>query len=449
MFNILRLLLLVVGLTSFFTSTSASAAYWWDFNTGRFDSPAAGCASQWLPVYDQYKLSAGGVQFSANGTGVSCVFSTSGVLGLVYGQGVRGGTGCDSGTAYDSSTGSCKPTDTCAARKDQSIASFTFKSSSDLPPAVTSINGCAALVGKAKCYYESVGNAVCNGTATYTGTQLAAETTSTSYECNAGDCFSGKPEPQRTKEDCVYVSNGGGKQSCSATSFESNPGIAQCGTVNGAMTCIENPRATSVKDVLQSVKDSVSNPNGTLTVVKDNTVTTVSCSGRNCTTTVTTSKGTTVTDSSGNVVSNGSSCSGTGCSSSGEAGTGSHSGSGTGSSGSGTGNTEDPAQQGGQTTTTLKEPGKGNFDSAGTEWDGKINDAKKALTDGVEKLKDSFSPLKDLNLSSGGKLYCPPPAVVLGKSISFCIDQYASDLSWISAAVLLICACIALMIVFT
>lgn len=350
----------------------------------------------------------------------------------------RYGDGCANGTV-DPSTFACVPSNSCAAKKDQATGPLRWTSNSDMPPKTTSNGGCSVSLSGARCWYESAGKAVCTGSGSYSGDQLAPLPSGSMSSCDGATCTADLPQPQKQNQDCVYATDASGKSSCTAVNSQSNPGNAQCGTVNGAWTCIENPKATSNTDTLNSVKTSTSNADGTLTVVKDNTVTTISCSGKVCTTSVTTSQGTTTTTSGGAVVGNGSSCTGSKCNGSGEASTGTGSGS----------NTDQPPQQGGITTTTLHEPDKGNFEAAGDEWDGKINDAKKDFSDGLDKLKGAFSPLKDINLSAGGKLYCPPPAIVLGKSISFCIDQYSGNLSWISTAILLICACIALMIVFT
>jgi hypothetical protein len=97
----------------------------------------------------------------------------------------------------------------------------------------------------------------------------------------------------------------------------------------------------------------------------------------------------------------------------------------------------------------LTEPKHGNMDDWGNEWDQKIKDAKGDFKDGLDKLKNSFQPMGDIDLGGGGgKLFCPPSVTVLGKSISFCMDQYAGSLSWLAQAILFLCAATALMIVF-
>ncbi len=392
-----------------------------------------------------------------NATNYVCTYSgpydpsyglPSGTIATYSGSTVtRFGDSCPVGATYNTVTGSCDspPEDKCAAKKGKT-ANFVFNSNTDMPPQTVPVDGCMGTVTKAKCSYISAGKAVCNGTVEYSGVSGTPTSIGDASECADGVCPDKSLDPEKQSQDCVYITNGNGVSTCSAQNYESNPGKAQCGDVNGAYTCIENPKANSTKSTLASTKTSTSNSDGTVTIVKDNTVTTITCSGKTCTSVVTTSKGTTTTNSSGQVTGNNSSCSGKDCSATGEATPSTGSG-----SGNGAGNGDGEGEEGdgdSPSAGTLTDPVNGSFDGQENEWDSKINEAKTKFQDAIGKLKDTFKPMGDVSLNGGSKLYCPPPVEVLGKSFDICIDKYADSLSWISDAILALCAMVALVIVF-
>lgn len=122
-------------------------------------------------------------------------------------------------------------------------------------------------------------------------------------------------------------------------------------------------------------------------------------------------------------------------------------GSGTGSGNSGDGDDD----QGSGNAGSLTDPSNGSFDGQASDWDGKIEKAKKDFKDGLDKMKDSFQPIGQVSLGGGaGQLYCPPAVQIpyLNRSISFCADNYAGSLSWLASAIYAGCALIALFIIF-
>ncbi|WP_346830891.1 hypothetical protein ABDX87_28535 [Pseudomonas abietaniphila] len=435
-------LLLLVSQTSF------SANFYWTRGAGTVQYPSALAACPNPISYYSFTLAPDHVTIASNLTTATCVYmydgNRNGVLVPYNGESVyRKGDSCPVNTTYNSVTGACDaPSNPCASKKDVAIPSFKWDSNSDLPPSTISSGGCEATISKGKCYYASIGKAVCNGTATFTGNQLASNPNGAQVsDCSGDACASGAPQPEKKSQDCVYSSNGSGSSSCTATTSDSTPGTAQCGSVNGAYTCIESPKASLTSNTISSTKTPTSNSNGTLTVVQNDTITTVKCSGKSCTTTTSNSSGTTVTNSSGQVISHDSTCTGKSCGSSGQVSTG--------GSGNGTGDQEEGDDGDSPSAGTLTDPTNGSFAGQGDDWDSKIEKAKKEYKDGIDKIKDSFKPMGDVSIGGGSKLYCPPAVTVLGKNIDFCLDKYASSLSWISDAILALCAMIALIIVFS
>jgi hypothetical protein len=350
------------------------------------------------------------------------------------------GDTCPLGKTFNEQLGSCdEPVqDKCSTLKDTKTP-FTFNSSSDMPPQTVNVDGCSAKVTQATCSYVSAGKASCRGTASYSGDKGPANSFGDVAACS-GEC----PEPsvpaEKKNQDCVYVTNGNGISSCTAENYQSSPGKAQCGDVNGTYTCIENPKATSTKTTTSSTKTPTSHSDGTMTVVKDDVVTQITCKGKTCTSTTSNSSGSVTTNSNGQVTGGSSSCTGPNCSSSGVA-----DGSGKADEGK-----DDEGDDGDSPTAgVLKDPTNGSFEGQGDDWDKKIVDSKKALKDGLDKLKSNFKPMGDVSLNGGSKLYCPPPVTVLDHQFDICIDKYADSLSWISDAILALCAMIALLIVFS
>jgi hypothetical protein len=433
-----RFLFLLFPLFLLFSSPSHATDYSWMFNfaVGPYKSATEGCAANgWPEAVNWYYGAAYGICQRARDNG-------DGTTTMVQGPPItRTGDSCPVGTVYNSVTGGCASDNKCSSLKDTELSAFRWESNTDDPPSTISNDGCEASVTQARCSYVSSGKAVCTGRATYTGNKLDKNPKGNVADCSGSSCTEGSPQPETKNQDCVYSSDGSGSSSCTATNSQSNPGTSQCGSVNGTYTCIENPKATATSSTLNSTKTPTSNANGTLTIVQDDTVTTVKCSGRSCTSTSSSSHGTTVTNSSGQVISHDSTCTGKSCGSSGQVSTG--------GSGNGTGDAEEGDDGDSPSAGKLVDPTNGSFDGQGDDWDSKIEKAKKEYKDGIDKIKDSFKPMGDVSIGGGSKLYCPPAVTVLGKNIDFCLDKYASSLSWISDAILALCAMIALIIVFT
>lgn len=449
-----RLSLFFLLFSALFSSSSFSSDFVWGNNPNWYSSPEQACLQ--LAIRQGYTLSyyqtkAGAITFqgpaSSTNPSYSCYFTITltnddGSQRTYPNQGplsfIRNGDSCSGGGKFDTTTGLCAAANKCAILANTPVPSYKWQSSTDTPSATISVNGCEATVsGVSLCKNTSSGIYSCSGTATLTGNELAASTTATASSCDSAACTASDPVAETKNQDCVYSSSADGKSTCSASSSTSNPGTTSCGTVNGAWTCIENPKSTSVASTLNSTKTQTSNTDGTVTVVKDDSLSTTTCNGvRNCSSSSSSSTGTTVLNSSGATVSSSSTCTGGKCTSSGTTLSPSDS-------------VSDEQDDGtSPTTTSLKAPTKGSFDGQEADWDSKIEKSKADLIAGLSKFKNVFSDVGGLSLSAGAKLYCPPPVEVLNTSLSFCVDEYASSLSWISYAVLLLCAGIALFIVF-
>lgn len=328
----------------------------------------------------------------------------------------------------------------CALLANTDIPAFRWESSSDNPPESVSIGGCEAKITKAKCWYDTSGKAWCTGSATITGQKKESTPGGTSEECEGDECTAGALKPTKETQDCVYSPDGTGKSSCTAVNKESSPGNSSCGTVNGSFVCIENPKATSTKSTLESVKTEKSNTDGTVTIIKDNTLTVEKCTGKSCSTSTSTSKGTTTVDSSGKTTGNQSTCTGSNCNGSGET-------NGTGDENK-AGEEEGEEEGDGPSVTAPEAPEKGNLDGEGDKWDQKIQESKTEMKEALSDFKEAFNPIGEVSLDGGGALYCPPAVTVLGQNIDFCLDKYSDTLSWLGSAIYMLCAAIALFIVF-
>ena len=305
-----------------------------------------------------------------------------------------------------------------------------------------------ATVSTSDCVAKGTSGAVqCNVIGKLTGnvSNKTNVTDAKDASCPDGKCVSLTPETKTENQPCVY-SGSGSSVSCTSNTNTTKDGTQQCGSVNGAVTCITVPPTSNGIKIDSTVKTS-SNSDGSSTSVKTDNATKTVCTGINkCTSTSSTTTTTTHTNSSGQPTSTNTSCTGT-CSSSGTGITGgTPSGTGTGDSSSGNCTSEDCGSGG---AGGLTDPQNGNFDGQSAEWDKKIADGKDDLKDRLNKLKTAFTPLGDAKLGEGGgKLYCPPPVEFYGRDIDFCLDKFAGSLSWIAAAVYAVCAIAALFIVF-
>lgn len=90
---------------------------------------------------------------------------------------------------------------------------------------------------------------------------------------------------------------------------------------------------------------------------------------------------------------------------------------------------------------------KGKFDN---EQDAKLTEAKQQLTDKFNQIKEQLSAAFQSSAGvGGGTLPCPPSVDVLGKQISFCVQNYADQLSPIGAIIVFAAAIIAILLVVT
>jgi hypothetical protein len=250
------------------------------------------------------------------------------------------------------------------------------------------------------------------------------------------------PDPQTEKQDdpCTKVTDAEGRQGCSIFEYVAKDGTGNCGSVNGVFGCSGvNPTSTGTET--QVTTTTKANADGSTTDTTQNSATQTSCNGfgtGSCTSTVTNSQTTTVKNSTGTTTSTGTTCTGKLCSTSTNPD----------ANGDGIGDCIKDCDGSGASASKLTAPTQGNFDGEDDKWDKKINDAKTDFKDRLDKLSALFKPISNINLGGGGHLYCPPAISVLGHDISFCLDQYAGSLSWISQVILLVCTVSALFIIF-
>jgi hypothetical protein len=258
---------------------------------------------------------------------------------------------------------------------------------------------------------------------------------------DASNCNLPDPQTENDDQPCTKVTDAEGRQSCSVFQYTGMDGTGNCGSFNGVFGCTgKSPTSTGTETV--STTTTKSNADGTTTDTTNNTATQTNCNGfgtGSCSSSVTNSQTTTVKNSSGATTSTGTTCSGKACSSTSNPDT----------NGDGIGDcVKDCTPNSGNSATKLTAPAPGNFDGEDDKWDKKINDAKVDFKDRLDKLSGLFKPISNINLGGGGHLYCPPAVSVLGHDISFCLDQYAGSLSWISQVILLVCTVSALFIIF-
>ena len=270
--------------------------------------------------------------------------------------------------------------------------------------------------------------------------------------CDMGaDCNLPPPETTDENKPCTKVTDAEGRQSCTTSNFTGTDGAVNCGSVNGEFGCrgsypsskgIEIASTTAVQALIDGSTKEVTTNNATQSV----------CTGGMgpgvCVISSSTST-TTVSHSSTGVVSGtATTCSGSLC---GNASTTTGTGSGTGTASGGVGDcVKDCGTPAGSSpkASSLSAPTQGNFDGEADKWQKKIDDSKTEVIAALDKMKALFKPISNISLGGGGQLYCPPPVQVLDHTISFCLDDYASSLSWISQVVLLVCTVSAMFIIF-
>lgn len=487
----------LILLLALFSNFAFAETYYWNDNGVRYDTPAALCQGG---VWRVKPLTVDSVTPTVNGNSVVCRIDYSdgqGGHGYTTFGGDRYGDSCPAGSAYDSATGVCKlagkdgekcddqtgsngPSDpmiysskaakcvlfsesddaaTCAYIGSQPGpgAAYTISGNWDggtpSAPPVFAQDGLScevATVSTVDCVAKGTTGAVeCNVIGKLTG-KVSNKTNvidAKDASCPGGTCDPILPSSNTKTDPCVY-SGTGDSVSCTSHTESSKDGTQKCGTVNGSMSCFTVPPSSNGIKIDSTVK-TTPDPDGGKTAVKTDNATKTTCTGINkCTTTSSTTTTTTKTSSSGQTTSTKTDCKGT-CSSSGTGitpGTPSGNGNGEGEEGGGDCKTEDCGSGGGG---SLKDPDNGNFDGQGSDWDKKIEESKAKFKEGLAKMKDSFSPISDVQLGAGGgQVYCPPPVPIFGRSIDFCLDKYTDSLSWVAAAIYAVFAVVALLIVF-
>ncbi|WP_282367856.1 hypothetical protein [Pseudomonas sp. PS02290] len=406
---------------------------------------------------------------------------------------VRHGDSCSEGSLYDSTTGACKSskkdgelcedqtggssadpmiwssksgscvnfTDsddnaTCGYLGNQSGPGSSYKVSGtwdgglpSAPPTFASgATSCeVGTISTTDCVTDVKGAVTCNVIGKFTGkvNNKSNVVDAKDAACPGGSCDPILPTSTTKSDPCVY-SGSGDSVSCTSHTESAKEGTQKCGTVNGSMSCFTVPPSSNGIKIDSTVK-TTPDPDGGKTAVKTDTATKTTCTGINkCSTTVSTTTTTTKTNGAGQTTGTKTDCKGT-CGSSGTGITpGKTSGNGTGDEASGDCTSEDCGSGG---AGGLTDPENGNFDGQSSDWDKKIEDGKKDLKDRIDKMKTAFDPLSQANLGGGGgQLFCPPAVEFYGHSITFCLDQFASSLSWIAAAVYASCALTALFIIF-
>ncbi|MFP3926194.1 hypothetical protein [Pseudomonas sp. W5-36] len=499
--SVLRCFLIFIGLLV--SAASYADTYYWTYsgNPGQqFSSAMSACPSTSMYGDGVHTGNLTGIDWRGDITG-RCTYSSSfndQTVQYNFGSVQRYGDSCPADSLYDPNTGGCSG----PALNDGELCDDQSGSNGSSDPMIYSKKA-----GKCVLFSESDDSATCSylgsqpgpgaaysvagnwdgGTpsappvfaqdglscevATVSTTDCVAKGTSGAVQCNVIGKYSGKvsnktnvadakdaacpggtcepiPPMTNTKNDpCVY-SGSGDSVSCTSNTDTSKDGTQKCGSVNGVMTCVTVPPSSNGIKIDSTVK-TTPDADGGKTAVKTDTATKTTCTGINkCTTSTSTTTTTTKTNSSGQTTSTSTGCKGV-CGSTGTGitpGTPSGDGEGEGEEGSGDCKSEDCGTGG---AGGLTDPENGNFDGQGSDWDKKIEESKTKFKDGLSKIKQSFSPISDIQLGSGGgQLYCPPAVTVLGHSIEFCLDKYTDSLSWVASAIYAVCAVFALLIVF-
>jgi hypothetical protein len=311
-----------VLVASFYSASSYSATtYYWYFSSAgsssaHYSSAISACPATISANGGQSTGTISTVDLSNVATGVCTYeYTVSGqVRSVRQGTVSRGGDSCAVGATYNPAKGTCDaPTNKCLAAKGASTK-FNWKSNSDTPAAIVSMNGCAASIsGFAICLTSISGGYNCSGIATVTGDELKADGKGNSSECEGAACTDPVPQKESSDSPCQAISAGSGF-SCTATKEESNPGQTKCGTANGAWVCTDSPKATSTKSTSNINQTSTSNADGSTTTKTTTTTNTTACKGiGNCTTGTTTTVVTGGTNSNGTTKPPASTCSGPEC----------------------------------------------------------------------------------------------------------------------------------------
>ncbi len=272
---------------------------------------------------------------------------------------------------------------------------------------------------------------------------------------DSGVCYPGQEceleEPPIVDEStpCKYEWDASiGMQVCRSTKFTGTPGeYTGCGTGPEGFKCYGTKPTSNGIDISVKVEEK-SNLDGTTTTTKTDTITQTKCIGiGSCVTNVSNNKSTTVKLGDGTVVSESGQCVGTACAEGGKGGKGDADGDGIADCALDKCAGED---EGPELTEMTKPAEPGSFEDANTEWDEKIETAREDIAQKAELLGRLFQPIASINLASGDQeLGCGESFEVPGGMTgSICFGKYESQLGILAAAVLFICALIALFIIF-
>lgn len=260
------------------------------------------------------------------------------------------------------------------------------------------------------------------------------------------DCEPPPAPNEKQSQPCTMQIDGEGRQTCTSWDYKGDPGKQDCGQVGGQFTCITKPAQSNGIDISTKV-ETKSNLDGTTTTTKTDTITQTKCIGANsCVTNVSNNKSTTIKTGDGKTVSESGQCTGPACA---EGGKGDKDGDGISDCvlEKCEGEEEGEAPE---LTAMAKPTEPGNFDDANIEWDEKIETTREDIAQKAETLGKLFQPIAALNLATGNQeLGCGESFTVPGgASVSICFGKYESQLGMLAAAVLFICALIALFIIF-
>ena len=344
----------------FLFSISAHAAdYYWTYWAvgGQFPSPLDACNAA-IGSDPGYSVS---FEILSGGSSAVCVFTRHSDGYVDRGVFVnRSGDSCSDGKTYNESTGSCLVSenyndgDVC---KDQTGSNtpdnpmiysksagrcVLYSESDDVatckylagrggsgtsytvagtwsagtptaPPLFTSggLSCEVATVSTTDCVTDTKGNVSCSVVGKFTGNVNNKTDVQDTKDAACPNGVCPVPEAQTKTEDkpCVYT-GGSDSQSCTSETSTDKDGTQQCGTVNGALTCVySKPSSNGVK--IDTTVTTQTAPDGSKTITKTDNATKTTCTDVNkCTTSTSTTTITTHQNPAGQTTGTGSSCTG-------------------------------------------------------------------------------------------------------------------------------------------
>lgn len=162
----------------------------------------------------------------------------------------------------------------------------------------------------------------CKVTGKYNGDYNPNGTNSPDGFCPTGNCTEAPETPEvpsptpsdfNDTQPCVYGSDGQGGLTCTSSTKNEKEGSSQCGTVNGAHTCINKAPQYNGIEIVSNVK-SQTNADGSTTTTKTDTATSTTCKNiGDCTTSSATTTTTTTKNGASETTSISGSCVGALC----------------------------------------------------------------------------------------------------------------------------------------